>query len=168
MSRFIISQSEYDRIRMTYAVTRDENIRRRLRALMMRYEGYSSDDIATAIRVNRSTVYLIFKRYRENGLDNFVKNNYFRKLQQPMTFTQEEEIMAGFEARAEAGERIFAEDIKQEIEEAMGRSVGVRYAQILLRKHGWRKVRLSPTDEEKAGRVFWIPAKMSTRGRNGE
>lgn len=168
MARFIISQSEYDKIRMTYAVTRDENIRRRLKALMMRYEGYSSDDIAAAIRVNRSTVYLIFNRYREAGLENFIKNNYFRKFQQPMTSNQENAIMSAFEAQAEAGERIYAEDIKRAIEGAMGRSVSIRYAQILLRKHGWRKVKLSVADEEKGSRVFWIPPKMSTRGRNGE
>lgn len=159
MNRFTISDPEYQAIKAAFDATRDKLVRRRLAVLMMRHEGHSADDIANAVGINRSTVYLIFNRYQEVGLERFAQNNYIRKNQKPLAEAQERQIMDALAKRAEAGEHITDQQIKQAVEDALGRPTGMRYVLILLKRYGWRKVKLAQEGEKT--RVYWIPREMS-------
>ncbi|MDO5379081.1 MAG: hypothetical protein Q4G52_12180 [Clostridia bacterium] len=46
MKRFQITETEYEAIRAKEAKTKDKNISRRLRVLMLRYEGKKTEEIA--------------------------------------------------------------------------------------------------------------------------
>lgn len=56
--------------------------------------------------------------------------------------TREEEVsfLAGWKARAEAGEIVAASEMRQELAEKWGRPVDESYVYRLLARHGWRKV----------------------------
>ncbi len=57
-----------------------------------------------------------------------------------MSEAEEEEILAGFKAKAEAGQVVIAKDIKEAFDKKLDRDTGRGYIYMLLERHGWRKV----------------------------
>ena len=166
MNRFEISDPEYEAIQAAYAETREKNTRRRLRVLMMRHEGYSATDTAKIVGINRSTVYLLYNRYQALGMAQFMQGGHIRKTQRPLTDAQEDALMETFAKQAEEGRHVTAQEIKQAVEDMLGRSVGMRYVLMLLGQYGWRKAKLRLDDgegEKKRRTVCWIPETMCHR-----
>ena len=66
-----ISREEYEAIKEAEKETKDKNTSRRLRILMMRFEGYKVRQIAeiTGMRIN--SISQLCRRYREQGLKEF-------------------------------------------------------------------------------------------------
>ena len=139
MRRFQISREEYEAIKDAEKETKDKNTSRRLRILMMRYEGYKVRQIAeiTGMRIN--SISQLCRRYREQGLKEF-KRNKATSHRYAMPVEKEREILARFEKAAEAGQEVTAKDIKAAFDEARGKDTGRGYIYMLLKRHGWRKV----------------------------
>jgi hypothetical protein len=57
-----------------------------------------------------------------------------------MSVAEEEEILDSFRKKAEAGQVIIAQEIKQAFDEKLGRDTGRGYIYMLLGRHNWRKV----------------------------
>ena len=76
MTGFQISKEEYEAIKGAERATADKNVSKRLRVLMLRYEGYTAIETARIMGINRATVYALQKRYRTEGLERFGRNNY--------------------------------------------------------------------------------------------
>ena len=76
MKRFQITEEEYKGIKEAERQTRDKNVSRRLRVIMMRYEGRTTDEAAKATGMSRVNVSLICKRYKEQGLEELIRNNW--------------------------------------------------------------------------------------------
>ena len=139
MKRFQIKEEEYKRMQEAEKATRDKNVSRRLRALMLRYEGNTTTEVAKATGMSRVNVSLICKRYKEQGLEEFMRNKYTSH-HRALTEEQENEILERFEKAAEAGQEITVKDIKAAFDEAQGKDTGGTYVYKLLKRHGWRKV----------------------------
>ena len=69
-----------------------------------------------------------------------------------MSEAEEEEILAGFKAKAEAGQVVIAKDIKEAFDKKLGRDTGRGYIYMLLERHGWRKVMLRSKHPKKASK----------------
>lgn len=71
MKRFQITEAEYEAIKAKEAKTKDKNISRRLRVLMLRYEGKKLDEIT---KMSQSAQNPVSRKcasgYREHGLKN--------------------------------------------------------------------------------------------------
>ena len=76
MRRFQITEVEYEAIKAKEAVTKDKNISRRLRALILWYEGKSLKQIGEILSVHPMSVNQMCKRYREQGLEEYARNKY--------------------------------------------------------------------------------------------
>lgn len=139
MKRFQISEEEYQRIKAAEKATKDKNVSRRLRVLMLRYEGKTTTEAAKATGMSRVNVSLICKRYQEQGLEEFVRNKYTSH-RRALTEEQENKILERFEKAAEAGQEVTAMEIKAAFDEARGKDTGSGYIYMLLKRHGWRKV----------------------------
>ncbi len=139
MSRFEISKEEYEAVKAAEKETKDKNISRRLRVLMMRYEGKKVRQIAeiTGMRIN--SISQLCRRYREQGLEEF-KRNKATSHRYAMPEEKEREILARFEEAAEAGREVSAQEIKAAFDEARGKDTGRGYIYMVLKRHGWRKV----------------------------
>ena len=133
-------EEEYEAIKAAERATGDKNVSRRLRVLMLRYEGYRAIDVAKIMGIHRSTVYLLYKRYREEGLERFGRNNYVGGNHQALTDAQEQEILDEFEKKAQEGQIITAQEIKAAFDKVRGKDTGRGYIYMLLERHGWRKV----------------------------
>ena len=139
MKRIQLKEEEYKRIREAEKATKDKNVSRRLRVLMLRYEGSTTTEAAKATGMSRVNVSMICKRYQEEGLEEFIRNKYISH-RRAMTEEQENEIPERFEKAAEAGQKVTAMEIKAAFDEARGKDTGRGYIYMLLKRHGWRKV----------------------------
>ena len=140
MKRFKLSKEEYEAIKEAEKATEDKNVSKRLRVLMLRYEGYTAIEAAQIMGINRATVYALQNRYRREGLERFARNNYAGGNHQALTNEQEKAILDEFEKRAEEGQIITAQDIKAAFDKVRGKDTGRGYIYMLLQRHGWRKV----------------------------
>ncbi len=76
MKRFQITEAEYEAIKAKEAKTKDKNISRRLRVLMLRYEGKKLDEITKMTNLHRTSITQMCRRYREHGLEEYARNKY--------------------------------------------------------------------------------------------
>ena len=178
MKRFKITEGEYIAIKKAERETREKNVSRRLRVLMMRYEGSTTEEAAKATGMSRVNVSLICKRYKEQGLEELIRNKYTSH-RRAMTEAQENEILERFEKAAEAGQEVTAKEIKAAFDEARGKDTGSGYIYMLLKRHGWRKVmprsrHPKAANEEaceaskKLKPVCWKPEKTCSRNLQGK
>ena len=96
MKRYQISKEEYEALQAAEKATKDKNVSRRLRVLMLCYEGYSAIETAKILGINRSNVYQQYKRYEAEGLRGFTESKY-RGNHRALTEAQEREILERFE-----------------------------------------------------------------------
>ena len=178
MSRFQISEEEYEAIKQAEKETNDKNISRRLRVLMLRHDGYKAREVAKMVGMRLNSISQLCRRYREQGLEEFKRNKYTSH-RQALPVEQEEEILSRFEKAAEAGQEVTAQEIKAAFDEVRGKDTGRGYIYALLRRHGWRKVMPRPkhpkaASEEaceaskKLSKVYWKREKTCSRNRKDE
>ena len=143
MSRFQITEEEYQRIKEAEGRTRDKRISRNLRVLMLRYEGIKVREIARAMGIQINSVSRICTRYREQGLTEFARNKYTSHCR---LLSEEEEraVLEPFEKRAQAGQMITVKEIKAAFDKACGKDTGKVYVYLVLKRHNWRKVMPRP------------------------
>ena len=178
MSRFEISEKEYEAIKEAEKATKDKKTSRRLRILMQRYEGRKVREISeiTGMRIN--SISQMCRRYREQGLEEFTRNKYTSN-RHAMTAEQEEAILLKFKEEAEGGHEVTAVEIKKAFDEARGKETGRGYIYMLLKRHGWRKVmprskHPKAADEEaceaskKLSKRCWMPEKTCPRNQKEE
>ena len=67
MSRFQISEEEYEAIKQAEKETNDKNVSRRLRVLMLRHEGYKVREVAKMVGMRLNSISQLCQRYREQG-----------------------------------------------------------------------------------------------------
>lgn len=139
MKKYVISAEEYQAVLKAMKVNRDKLIDRRLRVLKYRYEGLSDQKIAEITGYHEKRISQICKEYREQGLKEFTKKKYGGN-HRNLSESEEKEILAEFEKKAEAGQMITVREIKEAFDKRLGRDTGRVYIYMVLRRHQWRKV----------------------------
>ncbi len=134
-----ISAEEYEQIVAAEKATQDKRISRKLRVLMLRYEGYDNQSIAERVGISKTRVVHLVGEYFRNGLEEYTRKK-FGGNHRNMSVEEEEEILQQFRERAEAGQVVIAQEIKQAFDEKLGRDTGRGYIYMLLARHNWRKV----------------------------
>ncbi len=134
-----ISAEEYEQIVAAEKATQDKRISRKLRVLMLRYEGYDNQTIAERVGISKTRVVHLVGEYFRNGLEEYIRKK-FGGNHRNMSVEEEEEILQQFRERAEAGQVVIAQEIKQAFDEKLGRDTGRGYIYMLLARHNWRKV----------------------------
>lgn len=136
MKRFQITEAEYEAIKAKESATKDKNISRRLRVLMLRYEGKKVEEIGQMLHLNKGSIATMCRRYRKQGLEEYARNKY-QSHRWLLSWEREEEILNQF--RNEAGKQVTANEIKAALDKACGKDTGRVYVYNVLKRHGWRK-----------------------------
>ena len=139
MNRIQITADEYEAVKKAERATKDKNVSRRLRVIKLRYEGYTTTEIARMTEMSRVNVSVICKRFKEQGLKEFIRNKYTSH-NRALTYEEEEAILRQFEETSNAGQEITVADIKAAFDEARGKDTGRGYIYTVLKRHKWRKV----------------------------
>ena len=178
MSRFQISEEEYETIKTREKETREKQTSKRLRILMLRYEGYKVREIAKMYGMQINSISQLCRRYREQGLEKFVQNKYGSH-RHALAEEEEKEILAPFEKAAEAGQVVTVKEIKAAFDKVRGKDTGRGYIYMLLKRHGWRKVmprskHPKAANEEacdaskKLNNLCWKPEKSASRTQESD
>ena len=139
MQRRAITSEEYEQIVAAENATQDKKTSRKLRVLILRYEGYDNQTIAERVGISKTRVVHLVGEYFKNGLEEYTRKNYGGN-HRNMSMEEEEDILQQFRERAEAGQVVGAKEIKQVFDEKLGRDTGRGYIYMLLDRHKWRKV----------------------------
>ena len=139
MQRRAITAEEYEQIVTAENTTQDKKTSRKLRVLILRYEGYDNQTIAERVGISKTRVVHLVGEYFKNGLEEYTRKKYGGN-HRNMSVEEEKEILQQFRERAETGQVIAAKEIKQAFDEKLGRDTGRGYIYMLLDRHKWRKV----------------------------
>ena len=139
MQRRAITAEEYEQIVAAENATQDKKTSRKLRVLILRYEGYDNQTIAERVGISKTRVVHLVGEYFKNGLEEYTRKKYGGN-HRNMSVEEEEEILQQFRERAEEGQVITAQEIKRVFDDKLGRDTGRGYIYMLLPRHGWRKV----------------------------
>ncbi len=166
MKRFKMTQEEYEKVKSTLKTNTDRNAERRLKVLMLRHEGHKLAEISEMTGMQINSISQMCRRYREQGLGEFVRNKYTSH-RHALTVEQENAILNGFEKRIKAGESISASEIKKAFDEVRQKDTGRGYIYMVLKRHGWQAMRKSPapnsgsTAPKGPHQVCWVPGKKA-------
>ena len=139
MRQQAITAEEYEKIVEAEKRTQDKQISRKLRVLMLRYEGLDNAEVGKRVGLCSVRVSQLVSEYKKTGLEKYTQKKYGGN-HRNMSEAEEEEILSGFKAKAEAGQVVIAKEIKEAFDKKLGRDTGRGYIYMLLERHGWRKV----------------------------
>ena len=144
-----ISEEEYQEIKAKEKETRDKRVSKRLKVLMLRYEGKSNSEIATKLDISTDRLSHLISEYKQVGLDEYVRSKYTGN-HRNMSYEEEQAILDRFSTEADAGQIITVKEIKAVFDEKLGRDTGRGYIYMLLERHGWRKLKPRSRHPQKA------------------
>lgn len=139
MRRHEISSEEYKKIAAAEKGTQDKKISRKLKVLMLRYEGLDNKTIAERLGLSSTRVTHLVSQYTKKGLDDYIQKKYGGN-HRNMSEGDENAILDEFKTKAEAGQVITAKEIKKKLDAKLGRDTGRSYVYMLLARHDWRKI----------------------------
>lgn len=138
-SRYKFSAEEIAAIAKARNANKEKQVERRLKALELRAQGKSSEEIAEICGYHPAYITTLVAKYRAGGL-NAITGSHYGGNRRNMSYAEEEELLAPFRAQAEKGELVEVSAIEAAYQEAVGHSIGTSQIYYVLHRHGWRKV----------------------------
>ena len=137
--RIQITEEEYEAVKEKYKETKSKNTARRLRVILLRYEGKTNAEIGEILGMNGQSIFPIIQKFKEQGIEEFCRNKYTSH-NRNLTEEQEEEVLMQFRKDAEAGKIVEPHEIKEALDAACGKETNPSYFYSVLKRHNWRKV----------------------------
>ena len=144
-----ITEEEYQAIKAKEKETKNKQISKKLKVLMLRYEGKSNQEIAEKLDMSSDRISHLISEYKKVGLDEYVRMKYTGH-HRSMSYEEEQEILDQFAGKAEKGQIITVKEIKAAFDEKIGKDTGRGYIYMLLERHGWRKLKPRSQHPQKA------------------
>lgn len=136
--KFELSTEEYLAIQARMKENRDKRIDKRLQVLILRHEGKTPKEIIEKLNLSRSWIMQLCKDYREKGLEEYCHLKYDGH-HRSLSEAEEDEILATFQEKANAGQIVTVKEIKAAFDAKIGKDTGRGYIYMLLKRKGWRK-----------------------------
>jgi transposase len=102
--------------------------------------GGSAAQIAQLLGWSTATVHVIQSRWAKEGDTLFDLRGRGGRRNQHLSPAQEDQLLAPFTAKAQAGGLLHVSEIKQAMEKKVGNAVAPSTVYRMLDRHGWRKV----------------------------
>lgn len=134
-----ISDEEIEKIKAVERAKKDKNVARKLRILVLQHAGKTVKEIADMVGLCETQVYRLIEEYRRVGLEEYSRKKYGGN-HRLLSWKEEEEILSGFKAQAEAGKVVRVQEIKAAFDKRLGKDTGRAYIYNVLKRHKWRKV----------------------------
>ncbi len=117
---------------------RDKNIDRRLKALELKAEGRTGQEIAKITGYNSGYITRLAAKYRRGGIEAITGNHYGGN-RRNMTYEEEAEFLAQFINAADGGHITDVSAIKVAYDKKIGHETGHGQIYYVLHRHGWSK-----------------------------
>ena len=121
--------------------TRNKNVDKRLKALLMYATGSKRSEIAKTTEFAEGYISELVTKYCNLGIDAIIGNHY-KGNHRNLSFEEEVELLEEFRAEAESGQIVETKRIKESYEAKTGKSLDNNKGQIynVLKRHNWRRV----------------------------
>lgn len=149
MKRVTIAETEYEKIRKAERETKSKYISKKLRVLMLRYEGKSNQEIVQAVGCSVRRVDQLLREYKDKGIEEYTRSKY-KGNHRSLSEEEEKEILDAYTARAKSGQIVTVQEIKKTFDERIGKDTGRSYIYMVLARHGWRKTTFRSQHPQKA------------------
>jgi transposase len=158
-----VSKAQAEEIEEIRKSIKDKSTDRRMRAVQLRGEGYSDAEIAVMVEAHVKVVSRWICIFIKKGIEALraAKREGNRR---NMSYEEESEFLAGFEAKAEQGEEVTAKDIKEAYIEKIGHNCGAGQIYRVFKRHEWRKVVPRKEHPQKASEAEIDASKKLTFG----
>ena len=137
-TKYSFSEEQKKELQEARRKNTNKNVDRRLKALLMKAEGKKNSEVVTATDYNRRYISELVGKYQKNGLLAITKTT--RQRSGNLTRKQEEDFLAEFLKKAEAGQIVTVPEMKQRYDEIIGFESAKSTIYRLIKRHGWRKV----------------------------
>jgi len=149
MNKYEITSEEYELAKKLAKINKHKQIERRLRVIILRYEGKSLTEIADQLGYNRSWVVRLLAQVKSTGLEEYSRMKY-QSNRRNLSPEREKLVLDRMREQAERGELVTAKEIQEALEKELGRKANHDYAYDVMKRHGWRKVMPRPEHPKKA------------------
>jgi transposase len=102
--------------------------------------GSTAGEIAQLLGWSTATVHVIHSRWAKEGEALFDLRGRGGRRHQHLSTEQESALLTPFTMKAQAGGLLHVSEIKQALEQQVGRTVAASTVYRMLDRHGWRKV----------------------------
>ena len=141
----------------------DKQVDKRLRAVQMRGEGKKNKEISVILETSADMVSVWVATYAKDGIDALLPQKRGGN-HRNISFAEEANMLAEFEALANAGQIVEVSQIKQKYQELVGHSIGSGQIYYVLARHNWRKVKPRSRHPKKASPEVIEASKKLTLG----
>jgi len=147
--KILFTKEQIDEIEAASKRNKNKNTDRRLCVLLMKIDGKPIEEIATRTGYNPTYARSLVTKYFAEGLDAIIGKKRVAN-NRNMSFSEEADFVNGFIERAEKGELVTVKDIKLAYEAKVGHEIGSGHIYMILKRHGWRKIKPRPQHPKKA------------------
>lgn len=137
--RYKFSEEEKEAIKRARKGNKDKSVEVRLKALDLRAQGLSAKEVSQATGFHPAYITTLVEKYRKKGLE-YLSGRHYGGNHRNMSYKEEEEVLAPFQEKAEAGEVVDTNEIEAAYQAKAGHTIGSGQIYRVLRRHGWRKV----------------------------
>ena len=139
MTKHIITESEYEATKVLASGNKLKRVDKRLQVIILRYEGKKDQERADKLGYTSKRVSQLCAEFKKKGLREYARHKYGGN-NQAISTEGEREIINEFQAKAEKGEIVTAQDIKAAFDKKRGKDTGRGYIYMVLARHKWRMV----------------------------
>lgn len=137
--KYEITEEQKRAIETARKKNKDKRTEAKLKALVMRAEGYKSKEISAVTGFHTAYVSTLVSKYIHGGLEA-ITGNHYKGNRRNMSYEEESELLKPYLKRADKGELLDVREIKETYEKAVGHRIGSGQIYCVLHRHGWRKV----------------------------
>lgn len=139
INKIEITEEEYNAAVKAEKETKNKNVSRRLKVIILSYEGLKNSEIAEKLDYNPTYITKILKSFKIEGIEYFTSNKQMGN-NRHLSKYEEEKILNKFKEISEKGNIVSAKEIKEELDKEIGKETPSNYVYRLLKRHNWRKV----------------------------
>ena len=139
INKIVITENEYIAVVSAEKKITNKNVARRLRVIILSYEGFKNYEIAEKLDYDATYITKILCKFKKEGLEYFISNKQ-KGNHRYLSKEKETEILNNFEEKSAKGNIITAKDIKDYLDKEIGIETPSNYVYRLLKRHNWRKV----------------------------
>ena len=132
------TEEEIAEIQEARRKNRDKNVDRRLKALELKAEGRTGQEIAEMTGYNPGYISKLAAKYRKGSIEAITGNHYGGN-RRNMTYEEEAELLEQFINEEEGGHITDVSAIKAAYDEKIGHETGHGQIYYVLHRHGWSK-----------------------------
>ena len=136
--KYYITEEQKEEIEKARKLNKDKNAERRLRALLMRAEGKSNEQIANVTEYHPAYVSKLVSVFCNQGLNAILDNHYVGN-RRNMSLEDETAFIETYKKRVEQGQTVEISEMKKAYEEKVGHKIGNGQIYRVLKRQGWQK-----------------------------